>query len=119
MTFLVQTGEDSLNDLLVPWLSGADEIVVGQLELCGEALPDGGQFITILLRLLAFGESSLLHFLAVLIQTGQKENFQAKTAAGTRNNIGHDLLVSVAEVRLAIDIVNGGREGEQNGRENV
>src|SRR5688572_13942707 len=43
----VELGEDRLHKLLVLGLSGADKIVVGQLELFYERLPVRGEFIAV------------------------------------------------------------------------
>jgi hypothetical protein len=47
-----------------------------------------------------------LHFLAVLVEAGQEESFLSQTAARTRDDVGHDFLVGVAEMRLAVDVIN-------------
>ena len=89
-------------------IGGADKIVVGQLQFFGERPPVRRQFVTILLRRFALGDSRLLNLLAVFIQTGQEKNIQAETAARPRDDVGDDFLVGMAEVRLAVDVVNGG-----------
>src|SRR4029453_7727185 len=48
----------------------------------------------------------LLHFLAVLIDTGQKENFLSLEPVVTRDHIGQDLLVSVPYMRRRVCVIN-------------
>ena len=97
----------------MPGLRGADEIIVGQPEPGGEGHPVRGQLIAILLRHFVLGESSLLDFLAVLVEAGEEENFFAEQPVRARDDVGDDLLVGVAEVRLAVEVINGGRDVEQ------
>ena len=92
-------------------LGRADEIVVGQLRVCGELPPqDRRQFIAICLRRFAFGFSGLLDLLPVLVQAGQEKDLLPKAALGTGDHVGDDLFIGMAEVRLAIDVVNRGRD---------
>ena len=48
----------------------------------------------------------LLHFLAVLINAGQKENVFAFQSMIARNHIGQDFFVSVADVRWRIRVID-------------
>ena len=48
-----------------------------------------------------------LDFLAVFVEAGEKENFLPETAPGAGDHVGDDLLVGVAKVRLAVDVING------------
>jgi hypothetical protein len=110
VSFFVKLGQDRLDDFLVPNLGSADKIVIAQIQFCDEGFPNGGQVIAILLRAFAFGYCCLLNFLPMLIQPGQEEDFLAETSMRTRNHIGGDLLVSVAEMRLAVYVVNRCRD---------
>jgi len=102
----VQAGEDGLNDLLMAGLGGADEIVVGKVQFCGEGLPDGGQFVAIDARGFAFGQCGLLDLLPVLVQAGQEIGVRPQAAPRPGDNVGDDLLVSVAQVRPAVHVIN-------------
>jgi len=42
----------------------------------------------------------------VLIHASQKKNIVAQAALGPGDDIGYDLFVGVAEMRLAVDVVN-------------
>ena len=89
-------------------LRGADEIIIRQLQFFHEGLPVGGESIAVFLRILFLGLRGLLDFLTVLVQTGQKENFLTKAPPRPRDDVGNDLLVGVAEMRLAVDVINRG-----------
>jgi hypothetical protein len=82
--------------------------VIGQFEFFGGRLPVGCAFVAISLRCLAFRNGRLLHFLAVLIETRQKKNLLSQAPSRTRNPVGDDFFVCMAEMRLAIDKINRG-----------
>jgi len=44
----------------------------------------------------------------VLVQAGQEKNLLTQAAPGARDDVGNDLLVGVAEVRLPVDVINCG-----------
>src|ERR1043166_1184676 len=75
MTFSVELREQCLDDLLVAWLGRAHKIVVGESELFRKRTPTSGEFIAVLLRLLAFSERGLLDFLTMLVEACKKKNF--------------------------------------------
>src|SRR6266498_820345 len=104
----VESGQDPLHRRRVARFGRSDEVVVSQAEFRGEALPILRQFIAIRLRVLIQLLGSLLHLLAVLIQAGQKKNFLVQAAMSAGHDVGQNLLVSMAQMRLAIDVVNGG-----------
>ena len=89
-------------------LGGADEIVVGQFQLLGERLPVGRQFVAVGLRRFAFRQRRLLDLLAVLVEAGQEEDLLPQAAPRPRDDVGDDLLVGMAEMRLAVDVINRG-----------
>ena len=102
----IQLGERGLHEFLVARLGGADEIVIGEFEFFGECLPVGGERIAIGLRIFFIGLRGLLDFLAVFVEPGEEEDFLAEAAAGAGDDVGDDLLVGVAEVRLAVHVIN-------------
>ena len=104
----MEFGEDCLDELLVARLGGADEIVVGQFQFFRERLPIGRQLVAIGLRRFAFRLRGLLDLLAVLIQAGQEENLLPQAAPRPRDHVGDDFFVGVAEMRLAVDVINRG-----------
>ena len=100
--------EDGLDDFLVARLGGADEIVVGQFEFLRKRLPVNRQFVAVSLRRFALGLRGLLDLLAVFVQPGQEKGFLTQAATRPRDDVGHDLLVGMAEMRLAVDVINRG-----------
>ena len=54
----------------------------------------------------------LLHFLAVLIDAGEKENFFAFQPVIARDDIGQHLFVGVADVRRTVGVIDRGRDVE-------
>ena len=104
----VELGERGLDEFLVARLGGADEIVVGQFQFFGERLPVRRELVAIGLRGFAFGDGGLLDLLAVLVEAGQEKNLLAQAAPRPRDDVGDDLLVGMAEMRLAVDVINRG-----------
>ena len=110
MAFRVQFGQNRLDGSFVARLGGADEIVVGEAQIRGKCLPGGRQLIAISLGRFALGLGDLLHLLAVFIRARQKKHLFTQGALGPGHYVRDNLLVGVAQVRLAIHIVNGGRQ---------
>ncbi len=44
----------------------------------------------------------------MFIQAGQKKNFLTMAASRPRDDVGDDFLVGMAEMRLAVDVINRG-----------
>jgi hypothetical protein len=57
---------------------------------------------------LALGDGGLPDFLAVFIEAGEKKNFLTEAASRPRDDVGDDFFVGMAEVWLAIDVINRG-----------
>ena len=53
-------------------------------------------------------DGRLLDLLAVFIEAGQEKNLLTQAAPRPRDDVGDDFLVGMAEVRLAVDVINGG-----------
>jgi hypothetical protein len=106
----MELGEDLLNDLFVARLGRAHKIVIRAAEPGDKGLPAGGQFVAIRLGSFSFGYGSLLNFLTVLVQASQEEGFLPKASMSSRDDIGNHFLVGMAQVRLPIHIVDGGRQ---------
>ena len=102
----VELGQNRLHEFLVARVGRADKIVNGQFQFLRERFPIRRQLVAVNLRTFALGDRGLLHFLAVFIEAGQKKNFLSQTAARPRNHVGHDLLVRMAEMRLAVHVIN-------------
>ena len=97
---------------LMAGVRGAHEVVIGNAELLDERLPILRQPVAIRLGILPGGLGGLLDFLAMLIQAGQVKDLLAKTPARARDHVGDHLLVSMPEMRLAIDVIDGCRDVE-------
>ena len=54
-----------------------------------------------------------LHLLAVLVGAGQEEDLVAHQPPETRDDVGQDLLVGMAQVRRPVGVVDGGGEVER------
>ena len=44
----------------------------------------------------------------MFVEAGEEENFLAQTSPGARDHVGDNLFVGMTEVRLAVDVINGG-----------
>ena len=108
MASVVELRERGLHKLLVARLGRADKVVVGQFQLFRKGLPVGGEFVAIGLRGFSIGEGSLLDLLAVFVEAGQKKNLLSQAAMRPGNHVRHDFFVGMAEVRLAVDVINRG-----------
>src|SRR5580765_1655073 len=108
MTFGMELVQNRLHNVLVPLFSRSNEVIIRKLQLCGKSLPGRRQIITIDLRFLAFGHCGLLDLLPMLVQTREKECFLSETSPCPRNDVGNHFFVGMPQVRLAIDIINGG-----------
>jgi len=75
--------------------------------LC-ELLPRHRQPVAILLRILPFRLRGELDLLPVLVQAGEEKDRFAQAASGAGDHIGDDLFVGMAQMGLAIDVINGG-----------
>ena len=53
-----------------------------------------------------------MNFLAMFVETGQEKARFTETAMGARYHVGDYFFVSVPEMRLAVDIVDRGRDVE-------
>ena len=104
---IIELLEDFADDLLVACIGGADEVVVGDTQFFDKRLPVTGQFVSVSLHILAGSFGGLLHFLAVLIEAGEKKRLFAQATARPRDHVCDDLLVCMPEMRLAVHIIDG------------
>ena len=107
MTGRVESGQSRLHHCLVTRLGGANKVVYGKTQYFGQLLKKCRELVTIFLRLLICLKRGLLDFLAVFIDAGQEKHFVPQAALRPRNHVRHDFFISVAEVRLAIDVIDG------------
>ena len=101
-----------LDDFRVPQFRGADKIVVGEIQPCGEGFPALRHFIAISLCLFALRGGDLLDFLPVFVQAGEKENLLTQTPMRPGDHVSDDFFVGMTEMRLAIHVVDRGRDVE-------
>ena len=87
---------------------GADEIIIGAIELNQHVAEDGRVLVGQLNRLDTFLLGSLLHLLAVFVGARQKEHILAVKPLKPRHNIRGDRRVGVADMRNPVGIENRG-----------
>ncbi len=95
---------------LVTLLGGADEVVVGDVQLLPRLLIQRGDRVGEVLRRQAGGLGGLLHLLAVLVGAREEVHVVAEQAVPASDRVADDGGVGVAEVRLCGDVVDGGGE---------
>ncbi len=93
-------------------LGGADEPIVRDPEPQPGVLEAGRDLIDELLRRDAALGRRLGDLLSVLVHPHEKMDVVAGEALVSRDGVGADFLESVTEVRIAIGVINGGREIE-------
>ena len=99
-----------LHAALMPWLGGADVVVVGE----AHAVPQAAKFARHLRRKLLRSFAGLgrrpLNLLSMLVGTGQKQHVEAAHALPSRHRIRRHRRVRVAQMRPGIHVVD--RRGE-------
>ena len=102
-----------LHALLVLRVGRGRPAVVADVEF----LPKRDEFrrdpVDELLRRDALFFGGLLHFLPVLIDAGEEENLLALQPMITRDDVGEDLLVRMADVRRTVGVIDRGGEIER------
>jgi len=96
---------------MVTGFGGANVIVVGDSHALPEVLKAGGDLVGELLRGDSGGRCGALHLLAVLVGPGEEEGVVAQQAMASRDDIGGDGGVGVADVGAGVDVVD--RRGEE------
>ena len=108
MALVLELAQNGLQHRFVARLGSADEVVIGEIQLLRKGLPGDGQFIAIFLRLAAAVQRRLLDFLPVFVEAGQKKHRLTEASAGAGYHVGENFFVGMAEVRLAIGVVDRG-----------
>ena len=86
------------------FLGGADEIIIGAVELSQHVAEHGGVLVRELNRLDAFLLGGLLHLLAMLIGAGQEEHVLSVKPLKPRQHIGRDRRVGVTDMRHPVGV---------------
>src|SRR5215210_1759942 len=111
---------DALDDLLhplhVPLVRGADEEVVGGVDLGRHLLEAGREAVAQLSRSDALGLRLLRDGLPVLVGSGQEEDLIAALAVVSGQDVGGDRRVGVPQMGLAVDVVDRRGDIEAHGR---
>src|SRR5690606_34611368 len=82
---------------VVAWLRRADEVAIGKRKYARHLAEAGRVAIRELARAQALLDRGLLHLQAVLVSAGQEQHRLAVAALETRDGIGCDRLVGVAD----------------------
>ena len=101
---------EALHEGLVLGIGRADEEVVGRLDVVGELAEARRDRVGPLLGRDARGRRRLLDLLAVLIGARQEERVGSGAPGVPRRHVGRDRRVGMAEMRLAIDVVDRRRD---------
>ena len=112
VTGILELGEDGLNDGLMAFVGRANEVVDAQIEGVWKFTPFDGQLIAVGLRGLTLGTGGLLDLLTVFVEAGEEEDLVTERLLGSGEHIGHDLFVGMAQVGLAVEVINCGCEIE-------
>lgn len=104
---VVELLHEVLDALDVARLRRADEIVVGDLEVAPQLGELRDLAVAPLLRRHAMLGSRLGDLLAMLVHAGEEEDVAPVHACEARGGIGRDGSVRGADVRLAVDVVDG------------
>ena len=103
-----QPAEQLLYSEFVALVGRADELVVGNAQRGPRVLEVLGVLVDIRLRGKASLSGALGDFLAVFIGAGQEVRLVAALAMRAGDHVSDDLFVRVAQVRAAVDVVDGG-----------
>ena len=108
VALLIERAENFLNDLFVPLLGGADEIVVLDLHQLPQFLGVSHDFVHVRLGRHALFSGLALDLLAVLVGAGEEVSIIAGQALEPGHGVGGHGGVGVADVHVARGIVDGG-----------
>ena len=111
---------DALHEIgdprLVPRLRGADEIVERNVEPPPRRAEHILHPVAVRQRIQPFLARLLEHVLRMFVVPHQEQRIEAAEPLVPRDDVGAHLLVRRPEVRLAVDVIDGGREIETRHR---
>ena len=116
LALILEPGENAADAGLVALVDGLGPAVVFHVEFLPELGEFPGRAFDEILGGNPFFFGSLLDFLAVLVDAGQKKHLVATQPAVAGDHVGKDLFISMADVRGAVGVVDGGSEIEHDGR---
>ena len=96
----------------MPLLGRADEIVVADVELLPQLVMLGHDAVGQLDREDPFLRRGALDLLAVLVRAGEEPDVVAHPPPVAGDDVGDDVLVHVPDVRVVVDVVDGGGDVE-------
>jgi hypothetical protein len=112
VALVVQLLPQVLHGQHVALLGGADEVVVGDVQLGPGGLPPLHDLVGPGLRVEPAGLGRPGHLLAVLVGPGEEQHPVPVGTTPTRQHVGRDGGVGVADVRQVVDVVDRGGELE-------
>ncbi len=101
--------QDVADGFHVVWVRGADEIIVGDGKLRPQTAKLGADAVGVFLRGDACFAGGLGDFIAVLIRSRHKKSFAPRHAGVSRQNVGDDGGVGMADMRRGVHVINGCR----------
>ena len=104
--------EQLLDPQVVPLLGGADELVVGDVELRPDRAEGVLHLGAVVERIEALFFSLPAHVEGVLVGPHQEVGVVPRAPLEARDHVGGDLLVGRPEVRRRVDVVDGGGQVE-------
>ncbi|MCG3173220.1 MAG: hypothetical protein GMKNLPBB_01398 [Myxococcota bacterium] len=104
---VIQPLQNRLHHLFVPWLRGADEIIVADVEFLPGVLKVDHEEIRVLLGRTVEFRCRLLDLLSMLVGSGQEKHVVPQRAMVARQHIGGDGCIGVADMGFVVDVING------------
>ena len=101
---------DRLAGAMMLFFSRADETIERNVQALVHLLEPAGVARSEIGRRHSFGLRGLNHLLTMLVGAGEEEHILAIEARKTRQRIGRDRLISVADMRCAVRVGDGGRD---------
>src|SRR5689334_19194881 len=112
-SFIMQLLKIPLNDGLMPGIGGPDKGIVRNIQSRPQLLKLGSELVAVDLG----GDSSLrrglLHFLPVLIESGQKNYISSAEPPVSRQYVGGNRRIGMSDMGNVVDVVNRCRDVER------
>jgi hypothetical protein len=105
---LLDPADELQNAEAMSRLRGADEVVVADVQLLPEIVVRPDDAVRQLDRGDAFLGGGSLDLLPMLVRAGEKAHVVAHPPPMAGDHVRNDVLVHVPDVRIVVDVVNGG-----------